>query len=482
MVTASHNPEKDNGVKLVEPLGEMLPPEWEAHATRLANSADADLSALLVELSESLGVDLSAPGDIVVGRDTRSSSARLAMALCDGAGVLRPTRVRSAGVVTTPQLHYLVRCENDPTYGLPSIPGYEEKLICAFRKLLGSAERTPRVYTPVVNVDCACGVGAIALGAMLERLSQVGLTTNMVNLVGEGTLNEGCGADFVKTKQKPPAKADLSAGRWVSFDGDADRIVYFFSQDGFCLLDGDRIALLLASFLKSLLTRAGAEDIKLGLVQTAYANGASTARAKTDVGDAQIACAKTGVKHCHHAALAFDLGIYFEANGHGTVLFSDKMVERMKSISGTTGDAAKAASQMLLFRDLINETVGDAISIFLAVEAVLYLTDSDCSSWRAMYDDLPNRQIKVVVKDRGLFETTDAERICVQPAGLQAGIDKLVAEVPQGRCFVRPSGTEDVVRVYVEAATETEMLKLGQAVVDLVYDTAGGVGQKPVVS
>ncbi|OLP90412.1 Phosphoacetylglucosamine mutase [Symbiodinium microadriaticum] len=139
-------------------------------------------------------------------------------------------------------------------------------------------------------------------------------------------------------------------------------------------------------------------------------------------------------------------------------------------------DAAKAASQMLLFRDLINETVGDAISIFLAVEAVLYLTDSDCSSWRAMYDDLPNRQIKVVVKDRGLFETTDAERICVQPAGLQAGIDKLVAEVPQGRCFVRPSGTEDVVRVYVEAATETEMLKLGQAVVDLVYDTAGGVG------
>ncbi|CAE7858489.1 PGM3, partial [Symbiodinium microadriaticum] len=296
MVTASHNPEKDNGVKLVEPLGEMLPPEWEAHATRLANSADADLSALLVELSESLGVDLSAPGDIVVGRDTRSSSARLAMALCDGAGVLRPTRVRSAGVVTTPQLHYLVRCENDPTYGLPSIPGYEEKLICAFRKLLGSAERTPRVYTPVVNVDCACGVGAIALGAMLDRLGKVGLTTNMVNLVGEGTLNEGCGADFVKTKQKPPAKADLSAGRWVSFDGDADRIVYFFSQDGFCLLDGDRIALLLASFLKSLLTRAGAEDIKLGLVQTAYANGASTARAKTDVGEAQIACAKTGVK------------------------------------------------------------------------------------------------------------------------------------------------------------------------------------------
>eukprot|EP00439_Symbiodinium_sp_Y106_P033458 s6325_g4.t1 len=172
---------------------------------------------------------------------------------------------------------------------------------------------------------------------------------------------------------------------------------------------------------------------------------------------------------------AFDLLEEMDAEDTLKALESER--SKSDNPSPNNRDAAKAAGQMLLFRGLINETVGDAISIFLAVEAVLYLTDSDCSSWRAMYDDLPNRQIKVVVKDRGLFETTDAERICVQPAGLQAGIDKLVAEVPQGRCFVRPSGTEDVVRVYVEAATETEMLKLGQAVVNLVYDTAGGCHQ-----
>lgn len=37
MITASHNLEPDNGVKLVDPDGEMLEEEWEAHATKLAN-------------------------------------------------------------------------------------------------------------------------------------------------------------------------------------------------------------------------------------------------------------------------------------------------------------------------------------------------------------------------------------------------------------------------------------------------------------
>lgn len=38
MITASHNPEEDNGVKLVDPLGEMLEMKWEKYATTLANA------------------------------------------------------------------------------------------------------------------------------------------------------------------------------------------------------------------------------------------------------------------------------------------------------------------------------------------------------------------------------------------------------------------------------------------------------------
>jgi hypothetical protein len=37
-----------------------------------------------------------------------------------------------------------------------------------------------------------------------------------------------------------------------------------------------------------------------------------------------VACVPTGVKHLHHKAVEYDIGIDFEANGHGTVVFSDK--------------------------------------------------------------------------------------------------------------------------------------------------------------
>lgn len=58
------------------------------------------------------------------------------------------------------------------------------------------------------------------------------------------------------------------------------------------------------------------------------------------------------------------------------------------------------------------------------------------------------------VADRRVIDTTDAERKAVTPAGLQDSIDALVKTYKQARAFVRPSGTEDVVRVYAEADTQ----------------------------
>lgn len=45
--------------------------------------------------------------------------------------------------------------------------------------------------------------------------------------------------------------------------------------------------------------------------------------------------------------------------------------------------------------DVINQTVGDALSDLLLVETVLHAFGWSVSDWDAAYTDLPNRQMKV---------------------------------------------------------------------------------------
>lgn len=62
---------EDNGVKLVDPLGEMLAPSWEEHATCLASAEEQDMLEVLAAIVEKEAVDLQQPAFIVIGRDTR---------------------------------------------------------------------------------------------------------------------------------------------------------------------------------------------------------------------------------------------------------------------------------------------------------------------------------------------------------------------------------------------------------------------------
>ena len=48
-----------------------------------------------------------------------------------------------------------------------------------------------------------------------------------------------------------------------------------------------------------------------------------------------------------------------------------------------------------------------------------------------------------------------------------------------GRAFVRPSGTEDVVRVYAEAQTQQAADTLAQQVATHVHELAAGIGPAP---
>lgn len=251
--------------------------------------------------------------------------------------------------------------------------------------------------------------------------------------------------------------------RFASLDGDADRLVYFYFSEGqFRLLDGDRIAVLFAFYLRKLLTAAGLDkDLKLGVVQTAYANGASTAFLRAQGVDCVFAC--TGVKNLHHeAAVNYDIGVYFEANGHGTILFSQKAREMINSDPQRFSKLAQVMS-------LINQCVGDALSDALLVEAILVEEELSMAAWDALYTEFPSRQLKVSVADRSIYKCIDADTKVAQPAGLQAKIDELVAKAgPNSRAFVRPSGTEDIVRVYAEAATREICDELANSVADLL--------------
>jgi phosphoacetylglucosamine mutase len=91
--------------------------------------------------------------------------------------------------------------------------------------------------------------------------------------------------------------------------------------------------------------------------------------------------------------------------------------------------------------------------------------------WAAQYEELPSVLCKVQVPDRLAIVTGDADRAILQPAGLQSRISALVARFPGGRAFARPSGTEDVVRVYAEAATVQAAESLARQVAQLIQGT-----------
>ncbi|CAN9507767.1 unnamed protein product [Ophioblennius macclurei] len=481
MVTASHNPEEDNGVKVVDPMGEMLTPAWEGYATQLANAENDYLFAVVKEVVQKEAIDFNQEAIVFVGRDTRSSSAALCKAVIDGVSALCG-HSKDYGLLTTPQLHYMVCCKNTKgKYGEATVEGYNRKLCQALNQFTRNASNRTDDQKHLC-VDGANGIGALMVREMVPHL-QKELQISLFNDGSKGKLNYQCGADFVKVHQKCPTGIEINPGeRCCSFDGDADRIVYYYmdSAERFHLLDGDKIATLITIFLKELLTQARL-DLQMGLVQTAYANGSSTHYLENTM-KVNVICTKTGVKHLHHAAQDFDIGVYFEANGHGTVLFSQAAEEKIQQLAEEAhcDDMQKRAALLLQSTiDIINQTVGDAISNMLLIEAILAVRGMTAQQWDAIYSDLPNRQLKVKVSDRRVIDTTDAERRAVSPAGLQEAIDGLVKKYRQARSFVRPSGTEDVVRVYAEAETQESADALAHEVSLAVYQLAGGVGDEP---
>ena len=524
VVTASHNPERDNGVKLVDCDGGMLPVAWERHAEALANAPGWDaMRAAIATMRTPAEAHLPKhahppahaadppPPHVFLARDTRPTGPALAAAAKAGAEAIGAS-VTDLGLMTTPQLHYVVYASHR---GLPSAEAdYFARLARGFRHMVAGGTNDDDERRSIV-VDCANGVGAAKLAALAEAIggptSQNVLSMDLRNVAGEpGSLNEQVGADFVQKEKRAPAHGGFDtlgpSRRCVSVDGDADRLVYFRAKnddnDGSAeLFDGDKIAALVATRVdgpartmrpRQRVRPAPARGRRADRVRQRRVHRVRPRRPRRR----RCACANTGVKFLHPEAETFDVGVYFEANGHGTAVFSDATIERLDAAierldAGADGgapvgsieqctDAVAALRELKAMTEAINPAVGDALSGILVVEAVLLAKGWGLTEWGNMYADLPSRQVKVTVRDRSVISVTNAERVAVTPAGMQAAIDQAVGRHgAHARAFARPSGTEDVVRVYAEAATEAGAAELAREVCGIVYDFAGGVGDRP---
>uniref|UniRef100_A0A915P9Z5 Alpha-D-phosphohexomutase alpha/beta/alpha domain-containing protein n=1 Tax=Meloidogyne floridensis TaxID=298350 RepID=A0A915P9Z5_9BILA len=395
MITASHNPGCDNGLKLVDPSGRMLAMECEEELTKIANGTEEEFEKFkneeIQQIKNNEGKDNPTP-IIVIATDTRPSSAVLYEEAVKGIKLLGIfVNIKYFEHHTTPQLHYIVKAINEKK----PVDDYIQQFRRALEKSREFLNVEENKNLSPLYLDCANGVGSLWIAKYLENNGFIckngldviknedeNLDKNiiLVNLFNTNTnngelLNNGCGADFVKIKTSLPANfpADLPVGtRCVSFDGDADRLIYFYSnlEGKICLLDGDHICAIFTKFINEQLNEAKINgeliNLNFGVVQTAYANGNSTR-----------------TKHLEEAALNYDIGIYFEANGHGTVYFSDKFYKLIKE--GENGKEKEEIPRYIkllsLFSKLVNEVDGDAIADLLTVEFLLRYFNWTIQDW-----------------------------------------------------------------------------------------------------
>ncbi|GMH91323.1 hypothetical protein TrVE_jg6810 [Triparma verrucosa] len=453
MITASHNDWRDNGVKVAV----------DGHIPNVLD--EKKIVSLMLDVQDPPPPNThKAP--LTVGVDNRYSSLYLCRILCLGWG----GSTRFIGLCSTPQLHLFSSQSypNHKTFNL-SISDlrshWTNNLTLAYESLL----HTPKRQT--LHVDCSNGVASIVIEPLVRSLNYL---TLVLHNTGGGTgggkeadcntiLNEKCGSEYVQKSKKPPKlydssdtykfREDSNNDIWCSVDGDVDRIVFYkvistasplIDDASIKLFDGDRLTCLVVKYLKRVTVNL---SLNIGAVQTGYANGAST-RYLEDVLKVRVLCTKTGVKHLHEAASKFDVGVYFEANGHGSVVFSPYV---LKLLTFDYKDERLKAEVKILKNivKLCNEYVGCAVA-----DMLLCLVAVDEIGWDGVeefYADLVSSTTKFFVADKNLVECNGDETKVLQPKGMQEELDEAMREVGGGgRCFVRKSNTEDCVRIYAE--------------------------------
>ena len=399
---------------------------------------------------------------VVIGKDTRRSSYMFEYSLVSGL-TASGADVYLLHVTTTPSVSYVVRTEefdcgimisasHNPYYdnGIKVINGRGEKLEeetiekiesyldgemgeipFAKRDAIGrtvdyAAGRNRYIGYLIslatrsfknmrVGLDCANGSASAIAKNVFDAL---GAETHVINNTPDGlNINTNCGSTHIEGLQKYVLENHLDVG--FAYDGDADRCLAVDSEGK--LVDGDKILYVCGKYMKEQDTLVNNTVVttvmsNFGLYKAFEREGISYE--KTAVGDKYVYENMSQNGHC--------LG--GEQSGH--IIFSKH---------ATTGDGILTSLKLMEVILEKKETLAK-----LADEVQIY----------------PQVLKNVRVKDK---EAAQADR------DVQAEVQKVSDALGDtGRILVRPSGTEPLIRVMVEAPTDEICGKYVAQVVEMI--------------
>lgn len=424
----------------------------------------------VLRLGNALGRVLSAEGErrpvVVIGKDTRISGYMFESALEAGL-TAAGADVQLLGPMPTPAIAFLARtlgadagvvisASHNPHHdnGIKFFSAHGEKLDDATEAAieaaidrplltvdsdrLGKARRSVEAIGRYVEfckataprgfdlrglkivLDCAHGatyqIAPLLFAELGAEVSALGASPNGLNI------NDGVGSTHPKALQQAVLAQGADLG--IAFDGDGDRVLMVDDQG--TLVDGDGLLYVLARAWQASGRLRGPV---VGTLMTNYGFEQAMARAQIP-----FVRAKVGDRHVHQALVEGGGVLGGEASGH--LLCLDR---------ATTGDAIVSALQVL-------EVLRDSGQTLRQAVAGLVM--------------LP--QVTVNVRLDG-----DARAVVASAAVNEALAQAQQAVAGRGRAFLRPSGTEPVVRVTVEADDATLVQSTVKTLAEAVRQAAG---------
>ncbi|MDX6635705.1 MAG: phosphoglucosamine mutase [Solirubrobacterales bacterium] len=267
-----------------------------------------------------------------------------------------------------------------------------------------------------VVLDCANGATFRAAPAIFERL---GAEVEAIGVEPDGrNINAGCGSTHMEQLSERVAASEAEIG--FAFDGDGDRVL---AVDGSGRVhDGDELIALAA---RGMATRG---ELDGGVVVTVMSNfGFHQAMEKEGI---EVAVTQVGDRYVIDEMRRRDWPLGGEQSGH---IIASGFV--------STGDGIAAA--LTTMRELGSARLEEAVPM----------------------EKLPQVLVNVEVADREAIKDAAAvwEAVERESDGLEG----------RGRVLLRPSGTEPLVRVMVEAPTAQEAETVAERLAGLVRQELG---------